>query len=336
MTCERGADLDLSGQPVGTYVAKGNVEGLSIQECWSAQIGGAGGTLSNKALVGLAGWTGEQMLQCAAEMRIVEDDCGTGEGARVEVERLGAKDAGVYRGSVLAKPAGGFAAGTEIDGNVAKRLSMGSEEEVFVRTPWTCASTDGCCRTCLGDGKEGIGRSPAQTEAGMLAAQSLNEANTQPTLSILHSDGVLVKKVRVETPTEQLLHAMNPGARSAVGHAWEVAHEGALAEGRSETEARDDAKAAAAHALWEVTEESGGQGASGTRTDHGRGVVPGRTVPGIEGGRSARRRTVRSVRARRRRETLHCAERRCADRDRTGDAKAPRGARTHEAATAGA
>lgn len=127
------------------------------------------------------GFLAKQLMLAAHRLVVTEDDCGTANGIPA------AGNDPDNEGAVLARPAGGYPAGTVIDTKVMKKLR--GLKQIYVRSPITCQAKGGICAKCAGIREKGkfpeIG-----DNIGIAAAQAIAEPVSQSALSSKHSGGI--------------------------------------------------------------------------------------------------------------------------------------------------
>ena len=109
--------------------------------------------------------------------------------------------------------------GQEIDEALARVIDEAGVHEVLVRSPLTCQSRYGVCRTCYGRNLAtgqmvGIGEA-----VGIIAAQSIGEPGTQLTMRTFHTGGVAGLDITAGLPrVEELFEARMPKGKAEISH----------------------------------------------------------------------------------------------------------------------
>lgn len=181
-----GTYSDPSGKMVPMFIRHSFAEGLTPAEYWAGSFGARNGVVSTKTATAKGGAFGKLLSASAIAQVITEEDCGTESGLPVKVD----DDDNI--GAVLAKPAGGYDAGTVITKNVLSDLRKDKRhDEIVVRSPTTCGCKSGICSKCAGIRETG-GFPPIGYNLGTNAASAFAERITQGALNCL-VEGTLVR-----------------------------------------------------------------------------------------------------------------------------------------------
>lgn len=181
-----GTYSDPSGKMVPMFIRHSFAEGLSPAEYWAGSFGARTGVVSTKTATAKGGAFGKLLSASAIAQVVTEDDCETEGGLPVNVD----DDDNI--GAVLARPAGGYGAGTVITKNVLSDLRKDKRhDEIVVRSPVTCGCKDGICSRCAGIRETG-GFPPIGYNLGTNAASAFAERITQGALNCL-VEGTLVR-----------------------------------------------------------------------------------------------------------------------------------------------
>ena len=176
-----GTYSDPSGKMVPMFIRHSFAEGLSPAEYWAGSFGARTGVVSTKTATAKGGAFGKLLSASAIAQVVTEDDCETEGGLPVKVD----DDDNI--GAVLARPAGGYEAGTVITKNVLSDLRKDKRhDEIVVRSPVTCGCKDGICSKCAGIRETG-GFPPIGYNLGTNAASAFSERITQQGLNVKHS-----------------------------------------------------------------------------------------------------------------------------------------------------
>ena len=196
-----GTYSDPSGKMVPMFIRHSFAEGLSPAEYWAGSFGARTGVVSTKTATAKGGAFGKLLSASAIAQVVTEDDCGTEGGLPVKVD----DDDNI--GAVLARPAGGYEAGTIITKNVLSDLRKDKRhDEIVVRSPATCGCKDGVCSKCAGIRETG-GFPPIGYNLGTNAASAFAERITQGALNCL-AEGTLV---RMADGSVKPIEKINPG-----------------------------------------------------------------------------------------------------------------------------
>lgn len=175
-----GTYSDPSGKMVPMFIRHSFAEGLTPAEYWAGSFGARNGVVSTKTATAKGGAFGKLLSASAIAQVITEEDCGTESGLPVKVD----DDDNI--GAVLAKPAGGYDAGTVITKQVLSDLRKDKRhDEIVVRSPATCGCKSGICSKCAGIRETG-GFPPIGYNLGTNAASAFAERITQGALNTKH------------------------------------------------------------------------------------------------------------------------------------------------------
>lgn len=177
-----------SGKMVPMFIRHSYAEGLTPAEYWAGSFGARTGVVSTKTATAKGGAFGKLLSASAISQVVTEDDCETEGGLPVKVD----DDDNI--GAVLARPAGGYEAGTVITKQVLSDLRKDKRhDEIVVRSPVTCGCKDGVCSKCAGIRETG-GFPPIGYNLGTNAASAFAERITQGALNVKHSGKKTVGK----------------------------------------------------------------------------------------------------------------------------------------------
>ena len=134
------------------------------------------------------------------DLVVIEDDCGTSNGASMKALVEGGEVIEALRDRILGRVAANdivnpetqatlYAAGSLLDEDMVEEIERLGVDEVKVRTPLTCDTRFGLCAMCYG---RDLGRGSmvsAGEAVGVVAAQSIGEPGTQLTMRTFHIGG---------------------------------------------------------------------------------------------------------------------------------------------------
>lgn len=195
----KGLIQNTTGRTIDFPIIPSYKEGLSPIEYFITTHGSRKGLADTALNTARAGYLTRRLVDVAQDVIVTEDDCGTKLTKRVVKEVISGFEiplSKTIRGRVLAKdivaPNGEtlFKKGHLVSKEEALLVEEKGVLEVFVRTPMTCKTVYGICRTCYGLDL-GRGRMVDTGEAvGIVAAQAIGEPGTQLTLRTFHAGGV--------------------------------------------------------------------------------------------------------------------------------------------------
>ncbi|MCW3049313.1 MAG: rpoC, partial [Solirubrobacterales bacterium] len=148
-----------------------------------------------------SGYLTRRLVDVTQDLVVIEDDCGTANGASMKALVEGGEVIEALRDRILGRVAANdiidpetqatlYEAGTLLDEDAVEEIERLGIDEVKVRTPLTCDTRYGLCGMCYG---RDLGRGVlvnAGEAVGVIAAQSIGEPGTQLTMRTFHTGGV--------------------------------------------------------------------------------------------------------------------------------------------------
>lgn len=194
----RGLMADPSGRIIDLPIRSHFREGLTALEYFISTHGARKGLADTALRTADAGYLTRRLVDVAQEVIINRTDCGTKNGIWVRrsddiagqslyeriIGRCSAQDVTHPETGDLIVARNGM-----IDEDVADVIQSSNVQEVYVRSPLSCALIHGICALCYG---RDLGRGEMVeigTAVGIIAAQSIGEPGTQLTLRTFHSGG---------------------------------------------------------------------------------------------------------------------------------------------------
>ena len=147
-----------------------------------------------------SGYLTRRLVDVTQDLVVIEDDCGTSNGAAMKALVEGGEVIEALRDRILGRvsvndivnpetQATLYDAGTLLDEDMVEEIERLGIDEVKVRTPLTCDTRYGLCAMCYG---RDLGRGSmvnAGEAVGVIAAQSIGEPGTQLTMRTFHIGG---------------------------------------------------------------------------------------------------------------------------------------------------
>jgi DNA-directed RNA polymerase subunit beta' len=194
----KGMIQNTTGRTIDFPIIPSYKEGLSPIEYFITTHGSRKGLADTALNTARAGYLTRRLVDVAQDVIITEEDCGTKAVKRITKEIISGFEIPLsknIRGRVLAKDIviDGktlFKKGHLVSKDDAMAIEKSGIEEVYARTPMTCRTIYGICRTCYG---LDLGRNKwiEKGEAvGIVAAQAIGEPGTQLTLRTFHAGGL--------------------------------------------------------------------------------------------------------------------------------------------------
>ena len=178
-------------------------EGLNVSEFFISTHGVRKGLTDTALKTAESGYLTRRLVDVAQDVIIKEDDCGTDKGFWVEdlvdrktntvIEPLYDRLVGRYSKQDVVNPETGeliVESDTYMTEDIAKQIVDAGVTGMYIRSPFTCKSTNGVCVKCYGKNMA-TGKVVEVGEAvGTMAAQSIGEPGTQLTMRTFHTGGV--------------------------------------------------------------------------------------------------------------------------------------------------
>ena len=178
-------------------------EGLNVSEFFISTHGVRKGLTDTALKTAESGYLTRRLVDVAQDVIIKEDDCGTDKGFWVEdlvdrktntvIEGLYDRLVGRYSKQDVVNPQTGeliIESDTYMTEEIAKQIVDAGVTGMYIRSPFTCKSTNGICVKCYGKNMA-TGKVVEVGEAvGTMAAQSIGEPGTQLTMRTFHTGGV--------------------------------------------------------------------------------------------------------------------------------------------------
>ncbi|MCP4140053.1 MAG: DNA-directed RNA polymerase subunit beta' [Chloroflexi bacterium] len=195
----RGLMADPAGRIIPLPIRSNFREGLTALEYFISSHGARKGLADTALRTADAGYLTRRLVDVAQDLIVNEHDCETMNGitirrdediagqalsARLHSRLLAEKTIDPQTGEVIGDR------NETITPDMARRIMKSDLEEVFVRSPLTCALQHGVCAKCYGND---LGRGEIVehgSAVGIVAAQSIGEPGTQLTLRTFHTGGV--------------------------------------------------------------------------------------------------------------------------------------------------
>jgi len=217
----RGLMTDPSGRIIDFPIKASFREGLSVMEYFISTHGARKGLADTALRTSDAGYLTRRLIDVAQDLIIFEDDCGTEEGIwlfdkgeKVLLAPLNERLVGRLAAADVIDPGTGeiiISANEEIDEEKAKQITEAGITQVYVRSPLSCHSRRGICKSCYGRDLARRGLVELGTAVGIVAAQSIGEPGTQLTLRTFHTGGVVGADITSGLPrVEELFEARVP------------------------------------------------------------------------------------------------------------------------------
>ena len=196
----RGLMSDPKGRIIERPIKSNFREGLSVLEYFISTHGARKGLADTALRTADSGYLTRRLIDVAQELTIISDDCNTSEYLSVskkQEDELLPSFSERVKSRTLASPIADSKTGelildadTEIGDEEIHVLENANIDDVYIRSPLTCASKRGLCRKCYGRSLTNLGPTILGEAVGIIAAQSIGEPGTQLTMRTFHTGGV--------------------------------------------------------------------------------------------------------------------------------------------------
>ena len=197
----RGMMMKPSGEIIETPIFANLREGLTVLEYFISTHGARKGLADTAIKTASSGYLTRKLVDVAQDVIITEEDCGTlngivktSLGAEDEPGALNEKIAGRIAAEDVLDPSSGeiiVKNNEEITKDIAKKIENTGITRVRVRSPLTCESDRGVCRSCYGADLSSWKLVNIGEAIGIIAAQSIGEPGTQLTMRTFHTGGAV-------------------------------------------------------------------------------------------------------------------------------------------------
>ena len=196
----RGLMAKPDGSIIETPITANFREGLNVLQYFISTHGARKGLADTALKTANSGYLTRRLVDVTQDLVVIEDDCGTANGASMKALVEGGEVNVPLRDLILGRVAANdivnpetqanlYDAGTLLDETAVEEIERLGIDEVKVRTPLTCDTRYGLCAMCYG---RDLGRGSmvnAGEAVGVIAAQSIGEPGTQLTMRTFHIGG---------------------------------------------------------------------------------------------------------------------------------------------------
>ncbi len=196
----RGLMAKPDGSIIETPITANFREGLNVLQYFISTHGARKGLADTALKTANSGYLTRRLVDVTQDLVVIEDDCGTTNGASMKALVEGGEVIEALRDRILGRVAANdvidpetqatlYEAGTLLDEDTVEEIERVGVDEVKVRTPLTCDTRYGLCAMCYG---RDLGRGALVNNGeavGVVAAQSIGEPGTQLTMRTFHIGG---------------------------------------------------------------------------------------------------------------------------------------------------
>ncbi len=196
----RGLMAKPDGSIIETPITANFREGLNVLQYFISTHGARKGLADTALKTANSGYLTRRLVDVTQDLVVIEDDCGTTNGAVIKalveggevIEALRDRILGLVAVNDIIHPetqATLYESGTLLDEDMVEEIERLGIDEIKVRTPLTCETRFGLCGKCYG---RDLGRGVlvnAGEAVGVIAAQSIGEPGTQLTMRTFHIGG---------------------------------------------------------------------------------------------------------------------------------------------------
>ncbi|HVY21295.1 MAG TPA: DNA-directed RNA polymerase subunit beta', partial [Bauldia sp.] len=196
----RGLMAKPSGEIIESPIISNFKEGLSVLEYFNSTHGARKGLADTALKTANSGYLTRRLVDVAQDCIVVEPDCGTTNGLRMQavvdsgtvMATLGQRVLGRTAAEDVVAPATGkivIEAGRLIDERDVEKIEQANVQAFRIRSVLTCETKNGVCAKCYGrDLARGTPVNLGEA-IGVIAAQSIGEPGTQLTMRTFHIGG---------------------------------------------------------------------------------------------------------------------------------------------------
>jgi len=202
----RGLMAKPDGSIIETPITANFREGLSMLQYFISTHGARKGLADTALKTANSGYLTRRLVDVTQDLVVVEEDCGTENGAMMKAIVEGGEVIEALRERILGRvisrdvvnPESGetlYEVGTLLDETAVERIEALGVDEVEVRAPLKCETRFGLCAKCYG---RDLGRGSMVNvgeAVGVIAAQSIGEPGTQLTMRTFHVGGAASRNV---------------------------------------------------------------------------------------------------------------------------------------------
>jgi len=207
----RGLMAKPDGSIIETPITANFREGLNVLQYFISTHGARKGLADTALKTANSGYLTRRLVDVAQDMVITEVDCGTEQGLLMQPIIEGGDVVEPLRERILGRVAAADVmhptqegevvceAGTLLDEHWVDTLEAAGVDQVYVRSPITCATRHGICGQCYG---RDLARGHAVNigeAVGVIAAQSIGEPGTQLTMRTFHIGGAASRSAAVNS-----------------------------------------------------------------------------------------------------------------------------------------
>lgn len=209
----RGLMADPKGNTIERPIRSSFREGLSVMEYFISTHGARKGLTDTALRTADSGYLTRRLVDIAHNLIILENDCGTPNGVRIEnkppnsdLPKFEDKAASRYTAQPAANPKTGeivIERNRLIDKQALARIKKANIPEIIARSPLTCEAQQGLCQMCYGLSLATSKPVIIGEAVGIIAAQSIGEPGTQLTMRTFHTGGIAGSDITSGLPRVQ-------------------------------------------------------------------------------------------------------------------------------------
>ncbi|SEB26191.1 DNA-directed RNA polymerase subunit beta' [Variovorax sp. YR216] len=196
----RGLMAKPDGSIIETPITANFREGLNVLEYFISTHGARKGLADTALKTANSGYLTRRLVDVTQDLVVIEQDCGTQDGAVMRAIVEGGEVIESLRERILGRTAAEDVlhpetravlakAGDMLDEDTIEALEAEGVDEVKVRTALTCSTRFGLCAKCYGRDLGRGGLVNNGEAVGVIAAQSIGEPGTQLTMRTFHIGG---------------------------------------------------------------------------------------------------------------------------------------------------
>ncbi len=206
----RGLMAKPDGSIIETPITANFREGLNVLQYFISTHGARKGLADTALKTANSGYLTRRLVDVTQDLVVIEDDCGTSNGATMKALVEGGEVIEPLRERILGRVTAAdvvhpetqnvlYPIGYLLDEDAVEAIEATGLDEVRVRTPLTCDTRYGLCAKCYG---RDLGRGSLINigeAVGVIAAQSIGEPGTQLTMRTFHIGGAASRAAAAST-----------------------------------------------------------------------------------------------------------------------------------------
>ena len=242
----RGLMAAPSGKIIELPITSSFREGLTVLEYFISTHGARKGLADTALKTADSGYLTRRLVDVAQDVIVREEDCGTDRGLLVSdikegtemIEPFIERIEGRYSKETIRHPETDeviIRPDELITPDIAKQITDAGNEQMYIRSAFTCNTRHGVCEKCYGKNLATGEKVEVGEAVGTIAAQSIGEPGTQLTMRTFHTGGVAGSDITQGLPRiQEIFEARNPKGQAVITEIEGVVDDIKLAKDRQQ------------------------------------------------------------------------------------------------------